>query len=58
VVDDGSTDRTASVASGFPCTVKIHDKNRGKGAAMKTGIANCHGENVILLMLMIPILFK
>ncbi|GBD10681.1 putative glycosyltransferase [bacterium HR23] len=47
VVDDGSTDRTAEVASRFPCRVIRHPTNRGKGEALKTGIAHAQGENII-----------
>ena len=39
VVDDGSTDRTAEVASGAGAEVTRHARNRGKGAAMQTGVA-------------------
>ncbi|MCS7207054.1 MAG: glycosyltransferase family 2 protein [Dehalococcoidia bacterium] len=47
VVDDGSTDNTAAVASRFPCRVIRHPVNRGKGEALKTGIAHAQGENII-----------
>ncbi|MFC1915776.1 glycosyltransferase family 2 protein [Chloroflexota bacterium] len=47
VVDDGSDDATAQVASRFPCRVIRHEVNRGKGEALKTGIAQARGENVI-----------
>ena len=36
VIDDGSTDMTADVARSAGARVISHDKNRGKGAAMKT----------------------
>jgi glycosyltransferase involved in cell wall biosynthesis len=40
VVDDGSEDRTAEVARGFPLLeVLSHPENRGKGAALKTAFA-------------------
>lgn len=40
VVDDGSTDRTAEIASGFEGVRLIrHPVNRGYGAALKTGFA-------------------
>lgn len=39
VVDDGSTDGTAEVASAAGATVVRHPQNRGKGAALKTGFA-------------------
>ena len=38
VVDDGSTDRTAEVARGGGATVLRHERNRGKGAALVTGL--------------------
>ncbi len=38
VVDDGSTDETASVALGSGARVLQHRRNRGYGAALKTGI--------------------
>lgn len=37
VVDDGSTDQTASIAKGLGCEVIEHGDNRGKGVALKTG---------------------
>ncbi|MGQ9926470.1 MAG: glycosyltransferase family 2 protein [Chloroflexaceae bacterium] len=49
VVDDGSSDRTIAVARGYPCRVISHEKNRGKGAAMRTGLAHARGEKVIFI---------
>jgi glycosyltransferase involved in cell wall biosynthesis len=45
VVDDGSRDRTAEVAAGIPgvCLIR-HPKNRGYGAALKTGFGKASGE--------------
>lgn len=37
VVDDGSSDKTASVAVSFGAQVLKHSVNRGKGAALQTG---------------------
>ncbi len=37
VVDDGSSDSTASVAASFGARVLAHPMNRGKGAALQTG---------------------
>lgn len=37
VVDDGSTDRTASVASSEGALVISHLRNQGKGSALRTG---------------------
>jgi glycosyltransferase involved in cell wall biosynthesis len=39
VVDDGSTDGTGDVGRGRGATVLSHATNRGKGAALATGIA-------------------
>ncbi|GBF33924.1 glycosyltransferase [Desulfocucumis palustris] len=49
VVDDGSKDRTREVAKRFPCRVISHEHNSGKGAAMKTGIKEARGENIIFI---------
>ncbi len=47
VVDDGSTDDTAAVASWFPAVRCLrHDRNRGLSAARNTGIAAARGEVV------------
>lgn len=45
VVDDGSRDRTAEVAEGIPGVRLIrHPKNKGYGAALKTGFSKSTGE--------------
>lgn len=45
VVNDGSTDRTETIALSFPqVTVLGFDRNRGYGAALKTGFAHARGE--------------
>src|SRR3990170_1945958 len=49
VVDDGSTDRTAEVAGRFRCRLVSHSGNRGKGAAIRTGLAHARGEKTILI---------
>jgi len=47
VVDDGSKDRTADVAEGIPGVRLIrHPKNKGYGAALKTGFSKASGELV------------
>ena len=45
VVDDGSRDRTAEVAENIPgvCLIR-HPKNKGYGAALKTGFSKASGE--------------
>lgn len=45
VVDDGSKDQTAQIASGIEgLRVISHPKNKGYGAALKTGFAEAKGE--------------
>jgi glycosyltransferase involved in cell wall biosynthesis len=45
VVDDGSKDRTAEVAAGISGVTLIrHPKNKGYGAALKTGFSKANGE--------------
>lgn len=38
VVDDGSSDATAQVASAFPVHLVRHSENKGKGATMQSGV--------------------
>ncbi len=49
VVDDGSTDATAQVARAFGASVRLlrHAHNRGKGAALATGVRAAAGEIVV-----------
>lgn len=54
VVDDGSTDRTASVAGAYrerfdACQVLRHERNHGKGHAVKTGILAAQGQFVFFM---------
>lgn len=45
IVDDGSRDRTAEVASNIPGVTLIrHPQNKGYGAALKTGFSRAQGE--------------
>ncbi|HEX6508925.1 MAG TPA: glycosyltransferase family 2 protein [Chloroflexota bacterium] len=52
VVDDGSTDGTrallAACARRPEVTVLLHERNRGKGAALRTGFAAVQGDIVII----------
>ncbi len=52
VVDDGSDDHTSKRASKAGAMVIRHDKNRGKGAAIKSGLKNAlnSGYSTIILM--------
>ncbi|MBN2056946.1 glycosyltransferase family 2 protein [bacterium] len=49
LVDDGSIDDTGAVAAATGCRVLRHERNRGYGAALKTGIAAAVHERVIIL---------
>ena len=42
VVDDGSSDATATIASNAGARVVRHAENRGKGAALRTGLCAAH----------------
>jgi glycosyltransferase involved in cell wall biosynthesis len=51
VVDDGSTDGTRDLLQGLQAddlTVLLHERNRGKGAALATGFAAARGEICIV----------
>lgn len=52
VVDDGSTDGTREVLEGevrsLADKVLLHEGNRGKGAALRTGIAAATGDYVVV----------
>jgi len=52
VVDDGSRDGTrdvlARLARELPIRVIYHERNRGKGAAIRTALAEARGELVII----------
>ena len=49
VVDDGSTDDTATVASALGARVIRHPYNIGNGAAVKTGLRAARGRLVLLM---------
>jgi glycosyltransferase involved in cell wall biosynthesis len=49
VVDDGSSDDTADVAERYPVRLVQHPSNRGKGVAIRTGIAEAQGEKVVIM---------
>jgi dolichyl-phosphate beta-glucosyltransferase len=54
LVDDGSTDGTAEAArraaeqAGLALTLLSHGTNRGKGAAIRTGVLASHGDPVLV----------
>jgi glycosyltransferase involved in cell wall biosynthesis len=52
LVDDGSTDGTRELIGSWPpapdLKIVLHEKNQGKGAALKTGFARATGDVVIV----------
>lgn len=49
VVDDGSTDETSKVIKDIKDIIVIrHQKNQGKGAAIRTGIAKAGGDYLLI----------
>ncbi len=50
VIDDGSRDRTAQISSNLSVDVLRHNKNRGKGAALVSGIRNKSESDVYLFL--------
>ena len=48
VVDDASTDATPDILTAWGCQVVRHPVNRGKGAAIRTGLAHAVGEFTIV----------
>jgi glycosyltransferase involved in cell wall biosynthesis len=49
VIDDGSNDHTGESARMNGATVIRHSRNKGYGAALKTGIRNAHGSWVLFM---------
>ncbi len=49
VVNDNSSDITREIAESYGAVVVSHDRNLGKGAAMKTGVANVKGDIIVFL---------
>jgi glycosyltransferase involved in cell wall biosynthesis len=49
VVDDGSKDNTADIARSFNVRVIVHQKNKGKGGAIRTGLDAAKTDVVILM---------
>ncbi len=49
VVDDGSTDRTATIAREKKVVLVQHPYNKGYGAALKTGVKNAKGNTLLFI---------
>ncbi len=52
-VDDGSTDHTSEEARSSGCDVVRHEKNAGKGAAIKTGLRTLLAKDDIAFVLIL-----
>lgn len=48
LVDDFSTDGTKNLYQNLPYKVLYHDRNMGKGAALRTGINHAEGDIIII----------
>ncbi len=48
VINDGSKDRTGEIARTLPVTLIEHPKNRGYGAALKTGMQRAKHEYILI----------
>ena len=48
-VDDGSTDRTKHLALGHNVIILHHEKNMGKGVALKEGFAKARGDIIVTM---------
>jgi glycosyltransferase involved in cell wall biosynthesis len=49
VVDDGSTDRTAHVADAVGAILVRHERNLGKGAALRSGFRAASGQHLLTM---------
>ena len=52
VIDDGSSDRTAAIASAAGAIVKRHDRNLGKAAALNSAFEYARRKGVLVLVAM------
>jgi len=48
VINDGSADRTGEIARKLPVTLIEHEKNRGYGAALKSGLQTAKFEYILI----------
>lgn len=48
VINDGSRDRTGEIAKTLPVTLLEHERNRGYGAALKTGLQRAKHDYIVI----------
>ena len=48
VINDGSTDRTSEIARALPVTLIEHERNRGYGAALKSGLQRALHDYIVI----------
>jgi glycosyltransferase involved in cell wall biosynthesis len=49
IIDDGSNDNTAEVASRYPSVRYVHQKNAGLSSARNAGLRHCRGDLIVFL---------
>src|SRR4051794_33596192 len=49
VINDGSKDRTGEIARSLPVTLLEHEKNRGYGAALKSGLQVAKHDYIMIV---------
>jgi len=49
VVNDGSTDKTGLIASGYKAMVLSYEQNRGKGYALKKALQHAQGDIIVTI---------
>lgn len=48
VINDGSADKTSEIAKALPVTLIEHERNRGYGAALKSGLQRARYEYIVI----------
>jgi glycosyltransferase involved in cell wall biosynthesis len=48
VINDGSTDKTSDIAHSLPVTLIEHERNRGYGAALKSGLQQARHDFIVI----------